>query len=327
MSPEPSFPVAWRETLARKYPTESEAREFVDRIELLRPSRIAFQPRADLTWFSIYEEARKLSGRCIERILDEALADFPDDDALRHLRDGERIDFPDGKAVDWRGAPGAALERIMGAQSALVPISFLEKGLVSAQAVARVCCGANRYGSGFLIQGDLLVTNHHVIHDAAEAAGARVEFNFQRTIDGLAARTETVACDVSSYFFSSVTDDFTIVKLTGEPSRRFAPLRLQPISVRVNDRVNIIQHAGGQEKQLSYFHNVVAYVGAGRVQYLTDTLPGSSGSPVFDKDWRVVALHHSGGWIPEPGMRSAASFRNEGIDINLVIATLDRDKR
>src|SRR5262249_22643308 len=29
----------------------------------------------------------------------------------------------------------------------------------------------------------------------------------------------------------------------------------------------------------------------------TDTLPGSSGSPAFNKDWEVVALHHSG--VPE----------------------------
>ena len=33
------------------------------------------------------------------------------------------------------------------------------------------------------------------------------------------------------------------------------------------------------------------------LQYTTDTLPGSSGSPAFNKDWEVVALHHSG--VPE----------------------------
>ena len=33
------------------------------------------------------------------------------------------------------------------------------------------------------------------------------------------------------------------------------------------------------------------------LEYTTDTLPGSSGSPAFNKDWEVVALHHSG--VPE----------------------------
>lgn len=28
--------------------------------------------------------------------------------------------------------------------------------------------------------------------------------------------------------------------------------------------------------------------------YLTDTLPHSSGSPVFNSEWEVVALHHAG---------------------------------
>ena len=59
------------------------------------------------------------------------------------------------------------------------------------------------------------------------------------------------------------------------------------------------------------------FVGEGRVQYLTDTLPGSSGSPVFDKDWRLVALHHSGGWITEPGSKETF-YRNEGIHVDRV---------
>jgi V8-like Glu-specific endopeptidase len=30
------------------------------------------------------------------------------------------------------------------------------------------------------------------------------------------------------------------------------------------------------------------------VRYAVNTEPGTSGSPVFDKDWRLVALHHLG---------------------------------
>lgn len=30
------------------------------------------------------------------------------------------------------------------------------------------------------------------------------------------------------------------------------------------------------------------------LEYTTDTLPGSSGSPAFNKDWELVAVHHSG---------------------------------
>jgi V8-like Glu-specific endopeptidase len=57
------------------------------------------------------------------------------------------------------------------------------------------------------------------------------------------------------------------------------------------------------------------------LQYLTDTLPGSSGSPVFDRDWNVVALHHSGGWLAEPGSSDKTTdYRNEGILIDVIMA-------
>ena len=46
-----------------------------------------------------------------------------------------------------------------------------------------------------------------------------------------------------------------------------------------------------------------------RVTYRTNTEPGSSGSPVFDQNWNLVALHHWGdsAWFPSP--------HNEGIPV------------
>ncbi|MFD9551716.1 trypsin-like peptidase domain-containing protein [Nocardia salmonicida] len=38
--------------------------------------------------------------------------------------------------------------------------------------------------------------------------------------------------------------------------------------------------------------NFVRHVDRDAVQYRTDTEGGSSGSPVFDNQWRLVALHH-----------------------------------
>jgi V8-like Glu-specific endopeptidase len=94
-----------------------------------------------------------------------------------------------------------------------------------------------------------------------------------------------------------------------------------PATVQVDAYVNIIQHPGGGPKQIGLYHNTVAYVGEGRVQYLTDTLPGSSGAPVFDGSWNVVALHHSGGMLREPGTKNVV-YRNEGIAVNTVIDDL-----
>jgi V8-like Glu-specific endopeptidase len=59
-------------------------------------------------------------------------------------------------------------------------------------------------------------------------------------------------------------------------------------------------------------------VGGGIVKYTTHTLPGSSGAPVFNERWEVVALHARGG--NEVGLRM---FANEGILIKKVIGALD----
>jgi V8-like Glu-specific endopeptidase len=54
-----------------------------------------------------------------------------------------------------------------------------------------------------------------------------------------------------------------------------------------------------------------------RVQYRTNTLPGSSGSPCFNIDWQLVALHHSG----DPADVARAGF-NQGIPMAAIVALL-----
>jgi V8-like Glu-specific endopeptidase len=99
----------------------------------------------------------------------------------------------------------------------------------------------------------------------------------------------------------------------------FGALTLQPVQVRKDERVAIIQHPGGHLKQISMQNNFVAYADVRVVQYTTSTLPGSSGSPVFNEDFKVVAIHHSGGMLLEPGT-DRYYLRNEGMSM---IAVLD----
>jgi V8-like Glu-specific endopeptidase len=104
---------------------------------------------------------------------------------------------------------------------------------------------------------------------------------------------------------------------------RWGSITLAPSSARRGDLVNIIQHPGGGPKQIALSFDVVAFVGGGRLQYLTDTLPGSSGAPVFDRSWNLVALHHSGGWLTEPGSADKrVYYRNEGILIDRILEQL-----
>ena len=61
--------------------------------------------------------------------------------------------------------------------------------------------------------------------------------------------------------------------------------------------LTIVQHPSGDRKQICVRENRLIKRADDVLWYSTDTLPGSSGSPVFNNDWYVVALHHSG--IPE----------------------------
>jgi hypothetical protein len=58
----------------------------------------------------------------------------------------------------------------------------------------------------------------------------------------------------------------------------------------------ILQHPEGTPMKVGLDTEAIVAVNANgtRVLYRTNTEPGSSGSPCFDENWKLVALHHSG---------------------------------
>jgi len=178
--------------------------------------------------------------------------------------------------------------------------------------------GPPGFGTGFLTGNDLLITNHHIIPTKEDAQRTTVRFNYQKTAAGASAQAVEYKLDPASGFGTDAADDWTAVRVMCNPSADWGTLDLADATIKVADYVNIIQHPGGLDKQIALYHNVVVFADDRRVQYLTDTLGGSSGSPVFDSEWRVVALHHSGGWIPEPGT-DKMYFRNEGVHIRTLL--------
>ncbi len=302
-----------RDTLARLYPMPNDSRRIVEDTGL-DAARIAFDTKAIVNWFNIVQEAR-LHKDTIERLIVYAEREYPDDQRLKRLKARQPVAILEGpEPAAWRGTlSGAQLEAIISTRSSLVPISYLEQGLACSRAVGRVVRPDGGYGTGFLIANDRLVTNNHVLATAEMAAASVVQFNYQKTLDGVDAPYEEYRLKAEGFKTSS-EDDWTMVSVDGHPVQKWGALCLGVAAPRINDRVTIVQHAGGGPKQISYVANVVVFSDALRLQYLTDTLPGSSGAPVFDREWKVVALHHSGGWIPEPGAPSKQPFyRNEGI--------------
>jgi V8-like Glu-specific endopeptidase len=309
-----------REILARLYPQIGEATRIVTDAGL-DPTRIATDPKAITNWFNILEHAQHRQGK-IDAILQIALKDCPDNDALKRASDGAPPPMLHGpETTDWHGPHmGSQLEKLMAARSTLVPISYLETGLRCARAVVRIVTSDGACGTGFVVAGDFVITNHHVLPSASIAVSAVIQFNYQQTASGANAPIEQYKLAPERLFKTSSADDWTVVQIDGTPSSKWGGFELKPIPICVGDHVNIIQHPGGGPKQLSFLANVVVFVGSGRVQYLTDTLPGSSGSPVFDTSWNLVAIHHSGGWLSEPNAPNKTTYyRNEGILVERVM--------
>lgn len=312
---------AVRDALAQLYPDIDSSRQVVSAVGV-RPDRVRFDARAGQNWYNILEEAAKHRGK-IRALVEYAGKDYPDNDSITGLLHFGNLE-PD---LPWRGPQQPdQLEKILSDRSYLVSVSFLAVGLQRVRPVALIKVPMGKrtaYGTGFLIEGEFLVTNAHVIDSIDQAKSASVVFNYQNEADGSLAHVEETGLVPEEGFYSTSVDDLTLIKVAGHPSTRWGTVPILPAEVTTDDRVNIIQHPEGQVKQMSLFHNVVTYVGQRRVQYLTDTLPGSSGSPVFDGDWRLVAVHHAGGLLAEPGT-GRLYYRNEGIHLQALVDAWER---
>ena len=97
-----------------------------------------------------------------------------------------------------------------------------------------------------------------------------------------------------------------------------------------SEYVNIIQHPRGRPKEVALQDNQVTKVDHVVLQYTCDTEPGSSGSPVFNNRWKLVALHHASVIADESegGRRASTAdsryrYVNEGIRLSAIALWLE----
>ncbi len=255
--------------------------------------------------------------------------------------DSLRYDYVEGIESDPNG-----YERVIG-ESDLTSINFLDRGKRAANAVCRIKIpmdGGTAFGSGFLVGPRLLITNNHVLPDKDTASQAQLEFGYEHDVDGVLREPTRFNLRPSEIFFTSGALDFTLVAVaplsdSGVPIDRFGRLPLLPLSGKsVNGEwVTVIQHPNGQPKQIAVRSSQIIKFGKDEVPgldgtrfifYTTDTEPGSSGSPVLNDQWQVVALHHKA--VPAPrGKGEAANsplkwIANEGVRISAIFERLEK---
>lgn len=230
---------------------------------------------------------------------------------------------------------GPTLEATIGEKDDSLPVSFLSEGARLGKAVCKVeVSDSFNYkggfgswsGSGFLVGPDLLLTNHHVINDIKAANNARVRFDYQIRADGTVSYGEYYDLDPDSLFiFSPAIDglDYAFVRVTGRPGDVYGYVDLQRASFTIaeGERANIIHHPNGSPKRVSLQENNSDGMTQALLWYMTDTQSGSSGSPVFDNTWRLIALHHAAKTFNDPS--GETKIRNEGIKISAIAVDLD----
>ncbi len=211
-------------------------------------------------------------------------------------------------------------------------------------------------GTGFLVAPDVVLTNHHVvsgvIDESYQPKQVRVQFDYHVLRDGSVDVGTIVKLHENWLIASAPHDpvDTEVHDLTKEPkpgNLDFALLRLarKVGAEAIGDRsdagrkkkrgwikldegtapnaaagapVFIVQHpSGGPMKLALDTAGVIGYSPKQRrIRYRTNTLSGSSGSPVFDQNWDLLALHHAGD--PKYPDLDTGKY-NEGIPIRTLV--------
>jgi endonuclease G len=240
-----------------------------------------------------------------------------------------------------------AFERILNGND-LVSINYLAKGMWAARSIGRIQLRRSwgdvvGYGTGFLIGPGLLMTNEHVFAHEGDARHSIVDFDYELDLNGREREAVHFGFDPQRFFYANKELDFAVVAVAaqslegGRPLSDFGwlPLSAEPGKSDPGEYLTIIQHPGGELKQVCVRENKLLKYMDDTLWYMTDTVGGSSGSPVFNRFWQVVGLHHSGvpkqdasgNWLTKDGKIWDQSMdestvdwiANEGIRISSIV--------
>ena len=229
------------------------------------------------------------------------------------------------------------LEAIIGGND-LLPIWFLNRGAELRRTVARIKVvtskGAEGYGTGFLVGPGILITNRHVL-DYSDIGGdsllsivanAVAEFDVEIVPQVIApGKTRLVSSTPAIFRLAPqtllLTDawnalDYVMIALESKSidgqhdisEYGYNRLSADMGKTVTGEPVFIIQHPNGESKKISLLNNrmMIRDEKSSYLYYEADTEPGSSGSPVFNRQWEVVALHHSVEFARDPEDRILA---------------------
>jgi len=200
-----------------------------------------------------------------------------------------------------------AYERAIGKNDSVYS-NFVELLMDAKEKVGRILVrkGSNLagYATGFMVSPRLMLTNWHVFQTAADAQNSEVQFGYEFDVTGKEKSATIFSFRPEDFFYSNRNLDYCMVAVSpvsrdsGTSLSKISYLYLDPEKGKLGEEnkesLNIIHHPDGDFKQLSIRENLFTKITPTTIWYRADTAQGSSGAPVFNDQWQVVALHHSG---------------------------------
>ena len=190
----------------------------------------------------------------------------------------------------------------------LLDVGFLSRAIERAASICRVeADGGEVLGTGFLVGRRAVLTNCHVLdcvpgQDSEQKAGNLVlRFRSVTALDGRESDGQVFRADpqrplqrtspVGALDYALIRVEERITRAADVPPVGYADHQL----LAKGTALNILGHPLGGAMKLALSGNGVVgvYPDAGLVQYATRALNGSSGSPCFDENWQLVAIHHA----------------------------------
>lgn len=225
----------------------------------------------------------------------------------------ERVEmFRARESIKFAARVDVGLERIIGGSDDIDDVPSDDRARRAGRPVARIVelLSSTRVGdgfaTGFLVRpGGPLLTNWHVFADADEARGCGAQFGFERDASGLLSNGSIFELDPDRLFLSDKRLDIALIGVRPAPTmgtgtiREYGSVRLIPSlgKILVGQPLSIIQHPAGRHKHWAERQNKLLLDPTDAdlfLTYSTDTLQGSSGSPAFNYDWELIAVHRCG---------------------------------
>ncbi len=238
------------------------------------------------------------------------------------------------QAIELDPAKAATYEKVW-SETGYKPLRWLRQAFATSKSVARI--GSSRYdggGTGFLLDGGwisgrwagrhLLLTNAHVCSDdlvvQRQYPNAHPPEELTASFLGSGA-AGVVELRLNELVWTSPPSelDATLLLLEDVPAG-YGPLtrsaRKPQVTLKSDARLNILGFSMGLDLRLSMLDSKMVDVGERCVRYKSSTGPASSGSPVFNQKWELVAVHRA---------FSAERSANEGVRIDVLIDAMKAD--